>query len=99
MKLLRTKIWKWYDIGLLKWSVLLFGMIVGAYFHDFVMQHVRGKARTSPGIRLVMKLKVRARYGSPNTTVPSRFFTVDLYPYPVEIGVPANGCGLFRPLK
>jgi len=40
MKLLRTKIWKWYDIGLLKWSVLLFGMILGAYFHDFVMQHV-----------------------------------------------------------
>jgi hypothetical protein len=40
MKLLRTKIWSWYDIGLLKWSVLLFGIIVGAYFHDFVMQHV-----------------------------------------------------------
>ena len=40
MKLLKTKIWSWYDIGLLKWSVLLFGMIAGAYFHDFVMQHV-----------------------------------------------------------
>jgi hypothetical protein len=40
MKLLRTKIWNWYDIGLLKWSVLLFGMIAGTYFHDFVMQHV-----------------------------------------------------------
>jgi len=40
MKLLRTKIWSWCDIGLLKWSVLLFGMIAGAYFHDFVMQHV-----------------------------------------------------------
>lgn len=40
MKLLRTKMWSWYDIGLLKWSVLLFGIIVGAYFHDFVMQHV-----------------------------------------------------------
>ena len=40
MKLLRTEIWNWYDIGLLKWSVLLFGMMAGAYFHDFVMQHV-----------------------------------------------------------
>lgn len=40
MKLLRTKIWDWYDIGLLKGSVLLFGMIAGAYFHDFVMQYV-----------------------------------------------------------
>jgi len=40
MKLLRTKIWSWCDIGLLKWSVLLFGMIVGAYFHDFVMRYV-----------------------------------------------------------
>ncbi len=40
MKLLKTKIWRWFDISLLKWSVLLFGMIVGAYFHDFVMQHV-----------------------------------------------------------
>ena len=39
MKLLRTKIWRWYDISLLKWSVLLFGMIAGAYFHDFVMLH------------------------------------------------------------
>jgi hypothetical protein len=40
MILLRTKIWRWYDISLLKWGVLLFGMIAGAYFHDFVMQHV-----------------------------------------------------------
>lgn len=40
MKLLRTKIWSWLDIGLLKWSVLLFGMIAGAYFHDYVMRHV-----------------------------------------------------------
>jgi len=40
MKLLRTTIWGWYDIGLLKGCVLLFGMIVGAYFHDFVMHYV-----------------------------------------------------------
>jgi len=40
MKLLRTKIWCWYDIGLLKWSALLFGMIAGAYLHDFVIRYV-----------------------------------------------------------
>ena len=40
MKLLRTKIWSWFDIGLLKVCVLLIGMIVGAYFHDVVMQYV-----------------------------------------------------------
>jgi hypothetical protein len=39
MKLLRTKIWAWYDIGLLKGCVLLFGMIVGAYFHEYVMPY------------------------------------------------------------
>jgi hypothetical protein len=40
MKLLITTIWGWYDIGLVKGCVLLFGTIVGAYFHDFVMQYV-----------------------------------------------------------
>jgi hypothetical protein len=40
LKLLRTKLWGWYDIGLLKWGVLLFGMIAGAYFQEFVMKHV-----------------------------------------------------------
>jgi len=39
MNLLRTKPWGWQDIWLLKWSVLLFGMIAGAYFHAFVAQH------------------------------------------------------------
>ena len=40
MGLLRTKVWWWLDIVFLKWSALLFGMIVGAYFHDFVMRYV-----------------------------------------------------------
>jgi len=40
MKLLRTKIWNWWDISLLKWCSALFGMVVGAYFHDIVMQNV-----------------------------------------------------------
>ena len=37
MKLLRTKTWNWWDIGLLKWCCLLFGMIAGAYLADIVM--------------------------------------------------------------
>ena len=40
MKLLRTKIWNWWDISILKWCCFLFGMVAGAYFHEFVMQHV-----------------------------------------------------------
>ena len=40
MKLLRTRIWGWYDIWLLKWCALFFGLIAGAYFHEFVMRHV-----------------------------------------------------------
>ncbi len=39
MKLLRTRIWHWRDIGLLKVSALLAGMAVGAYFHQYVGQH------------------------------------------------------------
>lgn len=40
MKPLKTKIWGWYDIGLLKWSVLLFGVVVVAYLHEYVMPYV-----------------------------------------------------------
>ncbi|MBK5273979.1 MAG: hypothetical protein JJE30_02855 [Desulfuromonadales bacterium] len=40
MKLLRTKTWNWWDISLLKWCCLMYGMIVGAYFHEYVMQYV-----------------------------------------------------------
>jgi hypothetical protein len=40
MEILRTKIWHWYDIGLLKWSVLLFGMIAGAYLADIVLENL-----------------------------------------------------------
>ena len=39
MKLLRTGVWSWYDIGLLKWSALLFGLSAGAYFHDYVLPY------------------------------------------------------------
>lgn len=39
MKLLKTKIWNWRDIALLKWSALLAGMVLGAYFHEYVTQN------------------------------------------------------------
>lgn len=39
MKLFRTTVWGWYDIWQLKWCALLFGMLAGAYFQDFVAQH------------------------------------------------------------
>ena len=39
MKLLITKIWNWWDIGLLKWCVLLYGILAGAYFHEYIMQY------------------------------------------------------------
>lgn len=39
MNLLKTKEWHWIDIALLKWCVVLFGMIIGAYFHEFVIQY------------------------------------------------------------
>jgi len=40
MKLLRTKIWNWWDVGLLKWCCLLYGIAAGAYFHEVVMPYV-----------------------------------------------------------
>ena len=40
MKLLRTKEWYWWDIGLLKWSCILLGIIAGAYLADIVKGNV-----------------------------------------------------------
>jgi hypothetical protein len=39
MKLFRTTVWPWYDIGSLKWCCLLLGMIAGAYFAEFVKSY------------------------------------------------------------
>lgn len=39
MKLLRTTVWLWYDIALLKWCCLLIGMIAGAYFAEYVKSY------------------------------------------------------------
>jgi uncharacterized membrane protein YoaT (DUF817 family) len=40
MRLFRTKVWRWLDIGMLKWSSILLGMIAGAYLSEFVKQYV-----------------------------------------------------------
>lgn len=40
MKLFRAKVWSVVDIGLLKWSCILIGMMAGAYLADFVRQYV-----------------------------------------------------------
>jgi hypothetical protein len=39
MKLLRTKIWNWWDAWMLKWSAFLFGIAAGAYFHKVLLQY------------------------------------------------------------
>ena len=40
MKLLRSRMWPWLDISLLKWCCFLFGMIAGAYLADFTKRNV-----------------------------------------------------------
>ena len=40
MNLWKAKVWSVIDIGLLKWSCILSGMIVGAYLSDFTKRHV-----------------------------------------------------------
>ena len=39
MKLLRTKIWYWWDVWLLKVCAFLFGIAGGAYFHEYIIQY------------------------------------------------------------
>lgn len=40
MTLFRAKVWSVIDIGLLKWSCILIGMIAGAYLADFTKRYV-----------------------------------------------------------
>jgi hypothetical protein len=40
MELLKTKVWSWADIWLLKSCAFVFGIIAGAYLSDFVKQYV-----------------------------------------------------------
>ncbi len=36
MRLLRNKVWNWWDVSLLKWSCLFFGVAIGSYLADVV---------------------------------------------------------------
>ena len=40
MKLFRSKVWAPVDVACLKWSSILFGMIVGAYLAEFTKRYV-----------------------------------------------------------
>ena len=40
MKLFKEKMWRPIDIVLLKWSMLLLGMVLGALLSDFVRQNI-----------------------------------------------------------
>ncbi|HTP65953.1 MAG TPA: hypothetical protein VMJ66_11225 [Geobacteraceae bacterium] len=40
MKLLRTKVWPWADVWMLKWSAFLFGIVIGAYFPYFFGKYI-----------------------------------------------------------
>ncbi|MGM0653168.1 MAG: hypothetical protein ACQES4_10385 [Bacillota bacterium] len=40
MKLFKDKKYSVIDIGLIKWSCILIGMVLGAYFADFVLGYV-----------------------------------------------------------
>ncbi len=40
MNLFRDKKYSVLDIGLIKWSCILFGMVVGAYFSGFILRYV-----------------------------------------------------------
>ncbi|MCX7591151.1 MAG: hypothetical protein N2255_05925 [Kiritimatiellae bacterium] len=40
MKLFRSKVWSVMDIGMLKGSCILFGMIAGAHLADFTKRYV-----------------------------------------------------------
>lgn len=40
MKLLEPRVWSAIDIVCLKWSSILFGAVVGAYFASFVLEYM-----------------------------------------------------------
>jgi len=40
MRLWKTKMWSPVDIGCIKWSSILCGMIVGAFLPDFVKRYL-----------------------------------------------------------
>jgi len=32
--------WNWWDIAILKWCCLLYGIAAGAYFHEYVIPYI-----------------------------------------------------------
>lgn len=40
MKLLRTKTWNWWDITILKWCCMLYGVAFGVYFHQLLQPYL-----------------------------------------------------------
>jgi len=40
MKLFTDKKYSVIELGLIKWSCILFGMVAGAYFSDFTLRYV-----------------------------------------------------------
>ncbi len=40
MGFLKTMVWAWQDIWLLKWCAFVFGMIAGAYLSEFIKQNI-----------------------------------------------------------
>jgi putative Mn2+ efflux pump MntP len=41
IRLFKTKNWSALDIGLLKWSCILFGMMFGSYLSSFTKRYVK----------------------------------------------------------
>lgn len=39
MRLLRARVWDWYDLGLLKWCCLLLGVALGAWLGEPARRH------------------------------------------------------------
>jgi len=40
MKLLKTKVWRWWDISILKWCCLFYGIAFGVYFHQALQSYL-----------------------------------------------------------
>ena len=40
MKLLITKVWNWWDVAILKWCCMLYGVAAGVYFHELLNQYI-----------------------------------------------------------
>lgn len=40
MKLFKTKVWKWWDIAILKWCCLLYGICFSVFFHQALQPYL-----------------------------------------------------------